>query len=165
MPFLAFAKIDGIEGDSKQKGFEKQIEIVKIEHAIFQPVGVSAGGRGTLTVSQADHKPFVFYKEHDNTSPKLHLFYGSNGAHIPKVEVTLCRQAGTDPIAYMKYEFEDVVVAGYEVAGDITGDGLPEEKVSLVYGKLKVTYTDSDSTGKALGQITAEFDRRTGQSK
>jgi len=164
MAFLAFAKIDGIEGDSKRKGFEKQIEIVKIEHVISQPVGVSAGGRGALTVSQSDHEPFVFYKEHDKATPKLNQ-HSCNGAHIPKVEVTLCRQAGTDPIAYMKYEFEDVVVAGYEVAGDITGDGLPEEKVSLVYGKLKVTYTDSDSTGKALGQITAEFDRRTGQSK
>jgi type VI protein secretion system component Hcp len=90
--------------------------------------------------------------------------HASDGTHIAKVEVTLCRQAGTDPIAYMKYNLEDVVVADYEVIGDITGDGLPEEKVFLAYGKIKITYTDSDSTGKSLGQIAAEFDRRTGAS-
>jgi type VI secretion system secreted protein Hcp len=163
MAFLAFAKIDGIEGDSKRKGFEKQIELAGIEHAISQPVGVSAGGRGALTVSQSDHQPLVLVKEHDKATPKLQQ-HASNGQHISKVEVTLCRQAGADPIAYMKYDLEDVVVADYRVIGDITGDGLPEEKVSLAYGKLKVTYTDSDSTGKALGQIAAEFDRRTGQS-
>ena len=38
----------------------------------------------------------------------------------------------------MKYEFEDVIVADYKLIGDITGDGLPEEKVSLAYGKMKV---------------------------
>ena len=93
MPFLAFAKIDGIEGDSKRKGFEKQIELAGIEHKISQPVGVSAGGRGALTVSQSEHHPFVLVKEHDKATPKLQQ-HASNGAHIPKVEVTLCRQAG-----------------------------------------------------------------------
>ena len=93
MPFLAFAKIDGIEGDSNRKGFEKQIELVGLEHEISQPVGVSASGRGALTVSQSEHHPFVLVKEHDKSTPKLNQ-HASNGAHIPKVEVTLCRQAG-----------------------------------------------------------------------
>ena len=52
--------------------------------------------------------------------------------------MTLCRQAGEKPIAYMKYELEDVIVASYKPIGDITGDGLPEEKVGLAYGKMKV---------------------------
>src|SRR5438093_1577280 len=99
----------------------------------------------------------------DKATPKL-MQYASNGAHISKVEVTLCRQAGDKPIAYLKYEFEDVVVTSYEPTGDADGDGLPEEKVGLSYGKIKATYTDSDSTGKALGQIAAEFDRRSGKS-
>jgi type VI secretion system secreted protein Hcp len=163
MPFLGFAKIDGIEGDSKLEGFEKQIELVGLEHQITQPVGVSASGRGTLTVSQSEHSPFVLVKEQDKSSVKIEQ-HASNGAHIPKVEVTLCRQAGEKPIAYMKYEFEDVVIASYDLVGDITGDGLPEEKVSLVYGKIKTTYTDSDSAGKATGQIAAEYDRRSGKT-
>jgi len=39
MPFFAFVKIDSIEGDSKRKGFERQIELVGIEHKITQPLG------------------------------------------------------------------------------------------------------------------------------
>jgi|SRR5882672_8540807 len=163
MPFLGFAKIEGIEGDSKRKGFEKQIELAGFEHKISQPVGVSASGRGSLTVSQSEHFPFVLIKEQDKATSKI-MQYVSNGAHISKVEVTLCRQAGEEPIAYMKYELEDVVVTSYDLMGDITGDGLPEEKVGLVYGKIKATYTDSDSAGKATGQIAAEFDRRSGKT-
>jgi len=163
MSFAGYVKIDGIEGDSKQDGFEKQIELVGFEHKIYQPAGVSASGRGALTVSQSEHHPFVLVKEQDKATPKI-MQYASNGAHIPKVEVTLCRQAGHKPIAYLKYEFEDVVVTSYEPTGDTDGDGLPEEKVGLAYGKIKATYTDSDSTGKALGQIAAEFDRRSGKS-
>jgi hypothetical protein len=41
---------------------------------------------------------------------------------------------------------------------------LPEERVGLAYGKLKMTYTDYDSKGAALGQIAAEIDRRSGKS-
>jgi len=105
----------------------------------------------------------VLIKEQDKATSKI-MQYVSNGAHISKVEVTLCRQAGEEPIAYMKYELEDVVVTSYDLMGDITGDGLPEEKVGLVYGKIKATYTDSDSAGKATGQIAAEFDRRSGKT-
>jgi type VI secretion system secreted protein Hcp len=163
MPFCGFCKIDGAEGDSKKDGFEKQIELLRFEHSIRQPVSLSASGRGAMTVAQAEHAPFEIVKEQDKATPKI-MQFASNGQHIAKVEVTLCRQAGEKPIPYLKYEFEDVVVTYYQPVGDITGDGLPEEMVGFAYGKIKSVYSDSDSTGKTLGQITAEFDRRTGKS-
>src|SRR5688572_758013 len=126
MSFLGFAKVDGIEGDSKKKGFEKQIELLRFKHRIEQPVSVSPSGRGALTVAQSQHQAFEIVKEMDKSTPKI-MQHASNGKHIAKVEVTLCRQAGDDAIPYMKIEFEDVIVARYEPIGDITGDGLPEE--------------------------------------
>jgi type VI secretion system Hcp family effector len=96
MAFLAFAKIDGIEGDSKRKGFEKQIELAGIEHAISQPVGVSAGGRGALTVSQSNHQPLVLVKEHDKATPKLQH---SNSRPVPKILYDLCRRALPEPLS------------------------------------------------------------------
>jgi type VI secretion system secreted protein Hcp len=158
---MGFCKIDGIKGDSKIKGFEDQIEVLRFEHKVRQPASVSASGRGGLTIAQAEHSAFYIVHELDPASPLL-LQAASDGRHIAKVEVTLCRQAGEEPIPYMKYAFEDVLVESLEPAGDMTGDGLPEERVGFAYGKIEATHTGMDTTGKKTGQVVGSFDRRKG---
>ncbi|HYY15193.1 MAG TPA: type VI secretion system tube protein Hcp [Gammaproteobacteria bacterium] len=163
MAFLGFCKIAEAKGDSKRKGHEDEFELLRFEHKVTQPVTLSGSGRGALTVSQSNHGEFYLVKEQDPASAPL-LKFASNGFHIPEVKVTLCRQAGDQVIDYMLYEFKDCIVASFESMGDITGDGLPEEKVGIAYAQIKVTHTASDSTGKPLGKTTAEYKRTTGES-
>jgi type VI secretion system secreted protein Hcp len=165
MPANAFCKIEGIDGDSKISGFEKQIELISFNHNINQPVSASASGQGSLTVSKGQHGAFVVVKSMDQASPKL-MLHCSNGKHINKVEVTLCRAAGDEPVPYMKYEFDDVVVSSLDDAGDVNGDRLPDERVGFTYGKIKMTYTHSESTGgTAKGTFPASYDLRTGKGE
>jgi type VI secretion system secreted protein Hcp len=156
--------MQGIDGDSNISGFEKQIEIVSFSHGVTQPVSASGSGRGSLTVAQCEHQAFILQTQMSNHSPKV-MLHASNGQAIPKVEVTLCRAAGDKPIEYVKYEFEDVVISSYHPAGSGTGDDVPMESIGLTYGKVKMTYTASDSTGKAQGKMTASYDRRTGKAE
>ncbi len=159
----AFCKMDGIEGDSSIEGFEKQIEVIRWNHKVTQPTSVPSG-RGSLTVSSTSHSEFQIVKQMDKASPKL-LLHASNGEHIPKVEITLCRAAGNKPVQYMKYELEDVIVSTYQPISDETGDGLPEESVGLTYGKIKATYKATDTTGKETGNVAAEVDLRKGKTQ
>jgi len=164
MPANVFCKMQGIDGDSTISGFEKQIEIVSFSHGVTQPVSSSGSGRGSLTVAQSDHHEFVLHTQMSNHSPKV-MLHASNGQHLPKVELTLCRAAGDKPIEYMKYELEDVVISSYHPAGTGSGDDLPMESIGLTYGKMKMTYTASDTTGKAQGKMSASYDRRTGKAE
>ena len=164
MPANVFCKIQGIEGDSTISGFEKHIEIVSFSHGVTQPVSSSGSGRGSLTVAQSEHHEFVLQTQMSTHSPKV-MLHASNGQHIPKIEVTLCRAAGDKPIQYMKYEFEDVVISSYHPSGHDHGDDLPMESIGLTYGKMKMTYTASDTTGKEKGKMTASYDRRTGKAE
>ena len=164
MPANVFCKMQGIDGDSTISGFEKQIEIVSFSHGVTQPVSASGSGRGSLTVAQSEHHEFVLHTQMSNHSPKV-MLHASNGQHLPKVEVTLCRAAGDKPIEYMKYELEDVVISSYHPAGSGSGDDLPMESIGLTYGKMKMTYTASDTTGKEKGKMTASYDRRTGKAE
>jgi type VI secretion system Hcp family effector len=159
----AFCKIDGIKGDSQIEGFEDQIEVIKLSHEVKQPVSVSAAGRGSLTVSDTKHSEFQIVKEMDIASPGL-LLHASNGKTIPKIEVTLCRQAGDSRVSYMKYELENCVISTYKPSTDVTGDGLPEELVGITYGKITATYTATDTTGKEKGSTACEVDLSKGKT-
>jgi type VI secretion system secreted protein Hcp len=166
MPANAFCKIEGIDGDSKISGFEKQIELLAYNHGIYQPPSATPSAAGSMTVSAGHHKAFTVVKSIDQASPKL-MLHCANGKHINKVEVTLCRAAGDQPVPYVKWEFEDVVVSSIDGAvGDVNGDRLPDESVGFTYGKIKMTYTHSESTGgTAKGTFPASYDLRTGKGE
>jgi type VI secretion system secreted protein Hcp len=163
-PYMGFCEIKEIPGGSKVDGYKDQIELLGFEHEILQPTSPSASGRGTHTVSQSEHGAFFIRKEQDEATPKF-MQYASNGKHIPKVTVTLLRQAGEKSIAYMKIAFEDCAISAYKVQADSNNNGLPEERVGIAYGKITMTYTSSDTTGAPGGNVMAEFDRRTAVSK
>ena len=163
MPAVGFLEIDGIPGDSKIKGFEDQIEVVWWGYNISQPVSRGASGRGSLTTGAANVAPFQITKKMDQASPKL-MLHSYNGKHIPKITLTLRRQAGDQFVTFCEIELEDAVISTYQRVADITGDGLPEELVGFTFSKMRKTYKATDSTGKETGQTQAEIDLRTGDS-
>ena len=161
MPVVGFLEIDGIPGESQQAGFEDKIEVVWWEYNISQPVSRSASGRGSLTTGAANVGEFQIKKRMDKASPIL-MHHSYNGKHIPKIKLTLRRQAGDQFVTFCEIELEDAVISTYRSGADITGDGLPEELVGFTFSKMKETYKATDSTGKETGQTQAEIDLRTG---
>jgi type VI secretion system secreted protein Hcp len=162
MPAVGFLDIEGIKGDSTVKGFEDKIEVLWWTHNITQPVSTSASGRGSLTTGAANVGEFQIKKEMDKASPIL-MRHAYNGKHIPKIKLTLRRQAGDQFVNFCEIELEDSVVSSFAPMGD-KGDGLPEEVVGFTFSKLKQTYKATDTKGTETGSTTGEIDQRTGDS-
>jgi type VI secretion system secreted protein Hcp len=71
----------------------------------------------------------------------------------------LCRATG-DKQKYMEYKLTDVLVSSVRPGGSSKGgETLPLEEVSFNYGKLEITYTQTDQkTGKPKGDVKANWD-------
>ena len=108
-----FLKLDGIDGESTQKGHEKEIELMSWSFGAQNTgTSVSHGGGGAGKVSMQD---FHFVMNVNKASPKLFLACAS-GEHIKKATL-VCRKAGKTQQEYLKWTFSDFIVASYHTGG------------------------------------------------
>ena len=159
MAFDAFIKIPGVEGESKRKGFEKQIEVHSFSIGASNPStighGGSGGGGGKVSVSS-----FNFMKLTDITSPILFQKCCS-GDHFDKVKVSLNKAGGTSAVDFLVYEFEQVFVDSIQWSGSSGGDDTPVESISLSFGKIAVTYTGQNPDGTKGATKMGQWDLTT----
>jgi type VI secretion system secreted protein Hcp len=157
MAFDAFIKFPGIDGESKRKEFEGQIEIYSFSIGASNPTTIGAGGgagAGKVSISS-----FNFMKKTDTASPLL-FQKCCIGDHFDKVTVTL-NKAGKKALAFLKYDFEHVFVESIQWSGSSGGDDTPTESVSLAFAKVTITYTAQTDTGDAGAVKTAVWDLTT----
>lgn len=151
-----FLKIEGIPGECTRNRHQDWIEILSYSHGVTMTVEL--GPIGERRTGRPDHQDFSVVKTLDKASPKLAL-YCCNGNQIPTAKLELCR-AGDDNETYMQYELEDVIVTAVKPEGDpVTGEPLPQEQVTLNYGKIEWTYTEfAADTGLPVGDVKAHWD-------
>lgn len=156
MAFNAYLKIDGIPGESTDSKHKDQIEIIKFAWAIDQPDTYSKSSHGALTAERANFASFKVIKATDKATPKLALACAA-GQHIKNAKLELCR-ATSDQETYMVYELDDIIVKGFRPTGDAHADeAVPTEEVEFAYGKVTLTYTQYDKTGKSVGNVAANW--------
>jgi type VI secretion system secreted protein Hcp len=156
MAFDAFLKIDGVDGESTRKGFEKQMEIQSFSLGASNPstIGAGGGGGGGGKVSISS---FNILKRSDSASPKL-FNTCCQGDHYPTAVVTLNKSAGKAPIDFIKYEFEEVYVDTIQWSGASGGDDTPIESVSFSFAKITVTYTPQKPDGSKGSPAVGSWD-------
>ena len=156
MSFDAFLKIDGVDGESTRKGFEKQMEIQSFSFGAANPspVGAGGGGGGGVMVSVSS---FNIIKRSDSASPLLFLAC-CQGDHYATASVTLNKSAGKAPIDFIKYEFEEVYVDNIQWSGSSGGDDTPTESVSFSFGKVSITYTPQKADGSKGSPAVGAWD-------
>jgi len=156
MAFDAFLKIEGVEGESTRKGFEKQMEILSFSWGASNPstIGAGGGGGGGGKVSVSS---FNIMKKSDSASPLLFQAC-CQGDHYPKATVTLNKSGGKAAIDFLKYEFEEVYVDSVQWSGSSGGDDTPAESVSFSFGKVSVTYTGQKPDGSKGSPTVGAWD-------
>jgi type VI secretion system secreted protein Hcp len=156
MAFDTFLKIEGIDGESTRKGFEKQMEIASFSLGASNPatIGSGTGGTGGGKVSVST---FNVMKRTDASSPLLFQAC-CQGDHYPKATVTLNKAAGKAPIDFLKYEFEEVYVDSVQWSGSTGGDDTPTESVSFSFAKVTVTYTPQKPDGSKGSPAVGSWD-------
>lgn len=141
-----FLRIDGIKGDSTDSKHKEWVEVESFTHGIVQATGGAGSAQGSHAGGRADHSDFSFVKRLDSASPTL-AKYCCTGKHIPKIDFELCRALG-EKTCFMKYQFEDSIIASVRPSGTAKGtDLIPLEELALRYGVIRWEYTPTDAKG------------------
>ena len=158
MAFDAFLKISTIPGESTDDKHKDWIEVLSYHWGVSQPASGSASTGGGRSAERCNHSDFSVVKALDKSTAKLVLAC-CKGEHIKEVTLELCRAAG-DKQKYMEYKLSDVIVSGVRPGGSSQGgETLPLEEVSFNYGKIELSYTETDhKTGKPKGDVRANWD-------
>lgn len=146
-------KIDDLKGESKDKGFEGQIDVLSWAWGATQTgTRQYGGGGGTGKVSVHD---MTITKRVDKSTPELVLKV-CNGKHYDKAELTISK-AGEDPLNYIKYTLENVLISSFSTGGS-PGDEVVHENLSLNFEKFSVEYVEQDDKGKGKAPVKTGWD-------
>jgi type VI secretion system secreted protein Hcp len=148
-----FLKLNGVEGESKDKTHKKEIDVLSWSWGMANSGTAHVGcGAGAGKVSVQD---LALCKYVDSSSPKLMLAC-CNGTHYADALLTV-RKAGGNPVEYIKVKMEKVFITGV-TSGGTSGDDRLTENVILNFGKVNVGYTPQDEKGAAGTAIPFAWD-------
>lgn len=143
-----------IKGESKQTGFESQVEILSFSWGVSQAGGFSYGGGGGVAKANVQDLSVSFRQ--NAASPKMMEFCAS-GKHIDEVVLTCLKAAGDKAVKYLELTLTDVILSSYQTGG--SGDDMPIESLSLNFQKVKEEYFSQDDKGIAKSAGTGVWDQ------
>jgi len=155
----AFADFgDDAKGESLDDSFKDCMQVISLSHGVTQGRSATRGDAGG-GVSIAEFGNYVIRKYADKATPKL-LELASNGKHVPKVTISICKPIGGKQTKYLVHELKNVLVTGYHTDADSGGsDNYPIETITLDYDHVAVTYTQVAQDGTSKGNTAFKWDR------
>ncbi len=125
---VAFAAIDGIDGESTQKGHEKQVEVLSISQT-FRNAGTTGTGAGAGKVTLS---PFTITKLQDSASVKL-MDRCVKGTHVPSVVLHVYRQSGDGKTQeYYRVTMKEVLISA---VNERSAEGRIVDEVQLSFAE------------------------------
>jgi len=151
--FLKFAP--EIKGESKQTGYEDQIEILSYSWGVSQAGGYSYGQGGTSAKANLQDLSVSFRQ--CPASPKV-MQYCASGKHLDTATLT-CLEASETPEKYQEITLTDVIISSYQSGG--SGDDKPIESMTLNFAQLKQEYFKQDDKGVVTSAATGQWNQQT----
>ncbi|MCU0854104.1 MAG: type VI secretion system tube protein Hcp, partial [Rhodobacteraceae bacterium] len=131
-----FMKIKGVKGESADKTYKEQIDVLAWSWGASNSGSASmGGGAGSGKVSMND---LSFTKYLDTSSPDL-MKACCNGKHFDEA-LLIVRKAGEKPLEYLKITMNEVLISSVSTGGSGGEDRLTEN-VTFNFAKVKVEYT------------------------
>jgi type VI secretion system secreted protein Hcp len=159
MPASIFLKFEPeIKGESSQKGYENQIEVLDFRFGVSQPGGFMFAKGGTKVQSQLEDLAVTFRM--CSASPKL-MQYCASGKHLDKATLTALKAAGDKPAKYLEIKLTDVVVSSYRTGGS-SQDDVPQETITLNFAQIDKEYFSTDNKGVATSAGKGSWNQQTG---
>lgn len=145
-----FLKLDGIDGESRDRTHQKWIEIHSWSWGEAN-VGASSSGAAGGKVSVQD----MHFTCPINAASPLLFKACATGQHIKKATLS-CRQAADKHKEYLQINLADCLVSSYEPGGTSDGrakvDDRPTESLSLNFQKMEMIYA-SPVTGVIVDEV------------
>ena len=142
-------KIDGVDGESKIKGHENEIDVLSWSWGMSQSGTMHVGGGGGA--GKVDVQDLSLTKFVDKSSPRL-IKMCCDGKHS-KEALLIARKAGAEALEYFKIKMSGVLVTSVNTGGSQGEDRLTEN-VSLNFAKVEVGYTPQMADGSGDAEIT-----------
>ena len=142
-------------GESKQKGYEGQLEIISFSWGVSQAGGFSYGGGGG--VAKANVQDITVSFRQCDASPLL-MQHCASGKHLDSALLT-CLKAGEEQKKYLEIQIEDVVISSYQTGG--SGDEMPIESMSMNFAKVTQSYFVQDDKGVTKAGNKGVWDQAT----
>lgn len=153
-----FLKIDGIDGETQQKGHAGSIELASWSFGETNSGSWAAsGGGGSGKVNMQD---FHFVMHVNKASPKLFLACAT-GEHIRSAKLT-CRKAGKTQQEFLKVTFTDLLVSSYQTGGSGSSDVIPTDQISLNFAKIEFDYAEQKADGSLGASVKTGYDLKLG---
>lgn len=145
MAVNAFLKFSNqADGESRQSGFEKWIEIQNWSWEIEAESSWTKGGGAS--VGKPNPKQFQFEHYFDTASPVI-LKFICTGQHFDQVEVQMCKTTGKDtPEWYWKSVMKFAYITRVSQRGE--EDGGVKQTVELVFKEVAIEYKMQNNQGK-----------------
>ena len=136
MAFNGYINIGDIKGGMHGREAQGLVRASHLHHSMQQPSAASRSLEGGGATGDVEHSEWTFTKHMDCASPKVYEAL-NKGTHLDKVEVELVRPGG-DPLVYMKFTLENVLVTTVEMEGNPGASSMyPTEKIGLTYDHIQ----------------------------
>ncbi|MFO0938028.1 MAG: type VI secretion system tube protein Hcp [Gemmataceae bacterium] len=149
-------KIDTIDGESKEKGYENQIQCLSWSFGETQEASASHGGG--MGAGKVNFNDFHFTMVMCKASPKLFL-HCATGQHLANALLTV-RKAGQNAQQQKlaEFKFTDLMISSYQTGGSDASTGLPVEAISFNFSKVEFEYFEQDQKGVSKSAGKAGYD-------
>lgn len=148
MAIECFLRIPGINGESMDREFAGQIEVLAWNFGATHPgtmhVGPGGGG-GRVAV-----RDLAITKWLDRATPLL-VQACCAGRHFADATLT-CRRGGPSPVPYVRLKLDPVLITSVSTGGSVEGDRFAEE-ISLNFARFTITYTPQRPDGSADADV------------
>jgi type VI secretion system secreted protein Hcp len=149
-----FLKISGVNGESKDKVYAKEIGVPawSWDMGNYGSAHVGGGaGSGKVNVQDVQVTKYI-----DSASPKL-MKACCSGAHYPTAILTVRKAGGSSPVEYIKIKMEEVFISSVSTGASL-GEERLVENVSLNFAKVNLDYTPQSDKGGAGTAIPFGWD-------
>jgi len=150
----AFAKYDGIDGESTDSKHDKWIDLLSVDWEAHKPGGGATGQsrrRGGAVVED-----MTLTMEFEKSSPILQGKMLS-GEVIPRLLIELTATYGGSRATYLTYELTNVMITSFQKSASTNENGNPTLIIGNNFEEIKVTYTEFDDAGSSKGNTEAEY--------
>lgn len=137
-----FLVLDGIKGESRDKKYVGEIDILAWSWGVSNSGTAHQGGGAGA--GKANFQDISITKYIDKASHAL-LDGCATGKHIKKAKLVV-RKAGDKPLEYLIIELEEILVTSVSTGGSGGEDRLTEN-ISLNFAKVKLSYVPQKADG------------------
>jgi len=158
--FDAYMKIGDIKGEATEPKHLEWVELKSVQWGVARAISSPTSG-SQREASNPSFSEVTVAKDLDRSSPAIFLQAVSTGTPIPTVTLDLVD--GASGAVFYRLTLVDVLVSSQSQSA-MTGDGKPQESVSLNFAKIEIEYFGTSKDG-STGTSKVSFDLTKNTSK